>query len=99
MVAAAFTVVLICCVPAVLTAKQVKLGPVLLQVLRMPLFQLPQLITQLVNAQVAIGRLQEFLAAEEQPPMETLPPAKPGNQHWNLLTSACCSGTFTLELH
>ena len=35
----------------------------------MPLFMLPQLVTQLVNARVAINRLQEFLAAEEQPPL------------------------------
>ena len=49
-----------------------------LQVLRMPLFQLPQLITQLVNAQVAINRLSEFLAAEQKPPEELLEPAAKG---------------------
>ena len=49
-----------------------------LQVLRMPLFQLPQLITQLVNAQVAINRLSEFLSAEQKPPEELLEPAAKG---------------------
>ena len=49
-----------------------------MQVLRMPLFQLPQLITQLVNARVALTRLQEFLAAPQQPPARALPPAEPG---------------------
>ena len=48
------------------------------QVLRMPLFQLPQLITQLVNAQVAMTRLQQFLAAEEKPAEELLEPAQKG---------------------
>ena len=51
---------------------------VLPQVLRMPLFQLPQLITQLVNARVAITRLQQFLAAPEKPPSDYLPAAEPG---------------------
>ena len=50
----------------------------------MPLFQLPQLISQLVNAQVALNRLSEFLAAEEQGPMPTLPAVQQGEQ----LTSA-----------
>ena len=49
-----------------------------LQVLRMPLFQLPQLITQLVNARVAITRLQQFLAAPQKPPADYLPPAETG---------------------
>jgi ABC-type bacteriocin/lantibiotic exporter with double-glycine peptidase domain len=44
----------------------------------MPLFQLPQLITQLVNARVAMTRLQEFLSAPQQPPSRALPPAEPG---------------------
>jgi hypothetical protein len=48
------------------------------QVLRMPLFQLPQLITQLVNARVALTRLQQFLAAPEKPPSDYLPAAEPG---------------------
>jgi len=47
-------------------------------VLRLPLFQLPQLITQLVNARVAIVRLQEFLAAPQEPPAPMLPPAQSG---------------------
>ena len=46
----------------------------------MPLFQLPQLISQLVNAQVALNRLSEFLAAEEQGPMPTLPAVQQGEQ-------------------
>ena len=48
------------------------------QILRMPLFQLPQLISQLVNAQVAITRLREFLAAAEQHTMPETHPAAPG---------------------
>ena len=48
------------------------------QVLRLPLFQLPQLITQLVNARVAMVRLQEYLAAPQEPPAPVLPPAQEG---------------------
>ena len=48
------------------------------QVLRLPLFQLPQLITQLVNARVAMVRLQEYLAAPQEPPAPMLPPAQKG---------------------
>lgn len=44
----------------------------------MPLFQLPQLISQLVNAQVAITRLREFLAAAEQHTMPETEAAGPG---------------------
>lgn len=55
-----------------------------LQILRMPLFQLPQLISQLVNAQVAITRLREFLAAAEQHTMPETEPAEPGQ---NLLST------------
>ena len=46
------------------------------QVLRLPLFQLPQLITQLVNARVAMVRLQEYLAAPQEPPAPMLPPRR-----------------------
>ena len=48
------------------------------QVLRLPLFQLPQLITQLVNARVAMVRLQEYLASPQEPPAPMLPPAQKG---------------------
>lgn len=48
------------------------------QVLRMPLFQLPQLVTQLVNARVALHRLEELLAADQQPSIPALPAAAPG---------------------
>ena len=44
----------------------------------MPLFMLPQLVSQLVNARVALNRLQEFLAAEEQPALPEKPAAAPG---------------------
>ena len=47
----------------------------------MPLFQLPQLLNQIVNAQVALGRLQELLAADSQDPIPQLPPAKEGVVH------------------
>ena len=46
--------------------------------LRLPLFMLPQLISQLVNAQVAIQRLEEFLVAEEQEALPEKPAAGPG---------------------
>ncbi|CAK0780401.1 hypothetical protein CVIRNUC_005040 [Coccomyxa viridis] len=61
-----------------LTAAEAFTSLSLFTVLRMPLFQLPQLITQLVNAQVAINRLSEFLAAEQKPPEELLEPAAKG---------------------
>ena len=51
------------------------------QVLRLPLFMLPQLISQLVNARVAIQRLEEFLVADEQEPLPEKPVAKPGEVH------------------
>ena len=52
-----------------------------MQILRMPLFQLPQLISQLVNAQVAITRLREFLAAAVQQSMPETAPASTGISH------------------
>ena len=55
----------------------------------MPLFQLPQLISQLVNAQVAITRLREFLAAAEQ---HSMPETNPANSGW------CSDCTETLDL-
>ncbi|CAL8468910.1 g8451 [Coccomyxa elongata] len=61
-----------------LTAAEAFTSLALFTVLRMPLFQLPQLITQLVNARVALNRLQEFLSAPQQPPARALPPAEPG---------------------
>jgi len=39
----------------------------LFKVMRMPLFTFPNLITNLTNCQVAIGRLQEMIRADEQP--------------------------------
>ncbi len=50
----------------------------LFSVLRMPLFQLPQLISQVINARVALTRIQAFLAADQQPDLPVLPPAQPG---------------------
>eukprot|EP00271_Cylindrocystis_brebissonii_P007833 TRINITY_DN2165_c0_g1_i1.p1 TRINITY_DN2165_c0_g1~~TRINITY_DN2165_c0_g1_i1.p1 ORF type:complete len:1709 (-),score=349.89 TRINITY_DN2165_c0_g1_i1:1265-6391(-) len=38
----------------------------LFSILRMPLYMLPQLITQVVNANVSVKRLQEMLLAEER---------------------------------
>lgn len=63
---------------------QVLTHAVMLQILRMPLFQLPQLISQLVNAQVAITRLREFLAAAEQHTMAESPPSSPGTAGHNM---------------
>ena len=50
-----------------------------MQVLRLPLFQLPQLITQLVNAQVSIKRIEEFLAASRSDPLPQLAAAPAGD--------------------
>ena len=50
----------------------------LLAILRFPIFQLPQLINGLVAASVSVQRLQQLLLAEEQEPMEVLPPAGAG---------------------
>ena len=54
----------------------------------MPLFQLPQLISQLVNAQVALTRLREFLAAAEQHTMAENPPSGPGTASVTALLTA-----------
>ena len=50
----------------------------LFTVLRMPLFQLPQLISQVINARVALNRIQAFLAADEQPDLPLQPPVPEG---------------------
>lgn len=44
----------------------------------MPLFQLPQLVTQLVNAKVALSRLEELLAANQQDLLKLQDPATKG---------------------
>lgn len=49
------------------------------QVLRFPLFQLPQLVTQLVNARVALTRLEELLAASQQDRLQLRDPATKGH--------------------
>lgn len=46
--------------------------------LRLPLFMLLQLVSQLVNARVAIDCLQEVLGVEEQQPMLQKPAAQQG---------------------
>lgn len=46
--------------------------------LRFPLFQLPQLVTQLVNAKVALTRLEEMLAADQQERLQLRDPATKG---------------------
>ncbi|KAK9802963.1 hypothetical protein WJX72_012534 [[Myrmecia] bisecta] len=74
-----------------LTAAKAFTSLSLFTVLRMPLFQLPQLITQLVNARVALQRLQSFLVAEEQPNVPPLPPAKKGQ------TAIQLTGEFTWD--
>eukprot|EP00803_Ostreobium_quekettii_P010076 evm.model.scf_1807.1 EVM.evm.TU.scf_1807.1 scf_1807:280-13061(-) len=47
-------------------------------ILRFPLFQLPLLVNQLINAGVSIKRMQEFLSSQEQPEMEATPAAPAG---------------------
>uniref|UniRef100_A0A7N0T3S0 ABC-type xenobiotic transporter n=1 Tax=Kalanchoe fedtschenkoi TaxID=63787 RepID=A0A7N0T3S0_KALFE len=62
----------------------------LFSVLRFPLFMLPNVITQVVNARVSVNRLEELLLAEERvllpnPPLEPGLPAisiKNGNFAW-----------------
>ncbi|KAG2427456.1 hypothetical protein HXX76_012392 [Chlamydomonas incerta] len=51
---------------------------VLFNVLRFPLFQLPQLVAQLSAARVSLGRLRDFLAADAADPPPPLPAAQPG---------------------
>ena len=68
-----------------------------LQVLRLPLFQLPQLITQLVNAQVSIKRIEEFLAAPKSDPLEQLPAAAAGRSPLNCWLLECCSACLTFS--
>ncbi|GAX80188.1 hypothetical protein CEUSTIGMA_g7626.t1 [Chlamydomonas eustigma] len=50
----------------------------LFNVLRLPLFMLPQLMSQLTQARVSLGRLQEFLQADDLDDEPPLPPAKKG---------------------
>ena len=45
----------------------------------MPLFQLPQLVTQLVNARVALTRLEELLSANQQDRLQLRDAATKGN--------------------
>ncbi|GMH44339.1 hypothetical protein BSKO_12273 [Bryopsis sp. KO-2023] len=61
-----------------LTAKKAFTSVTLFNVLRVPLFQLPQLITQLTQASVSIRRLEDFFGEEEQDKRNSLPPAKKG---------------------
>ena len=61
-----------------LTATQAFTSMTLFTLLRIPLFMLPQLITQLINTLVGLRRIQEFLAAEEQPGIQLLAPAPRG---------------------
>lgn len=44
----------------------------------MPLFQLPQLISQVINARVALNRIQAFLAADQQPDLPVQPAVEKG---------------------
>lgn len=50
----------------------------LFNVLRYPLFLLPQLLQQVTQARVSMNRLQDFLLAESLTNSEALPAAKPG---------------------
>lgn len=69
------TITPFCCAPYVFAAFT---SLTLLGVLQVPLFQMPMLVSGLVAARVAMGRLQAILASEEQPPLGALPPAAPG---------------------
>lgn len=55
----------------------------LFSILRMPLFQLPQLISQVINARVAIKRIEAFLSADRQGVLEEDPPVQKGASHIN----------------
>lgn len=79
-----------------LTASRAFTSMSLFSVLRMPLFTLPQLITQVVSSNVALSRLQELLLAEERkldsnPPLDPGLPAievKGGDYSWDLLAES-----------
>ena len=71
----------LCCRSALgneLTASRAFTSLTLFTLLRVPLFMLPHLISQIINTMVGLDRMREFLAAEEQPGLELLPVAKPG---------------------
>src|SRR5690606_4398318 len=50
----------------------------LFDILRFPLFMLPQVISNLVEAKVSITRIEEFLQAPERIPVPTGPTYKKG---------------------
>ncbi|XP_026390011.1 ABC transporter C family member 2-like [Papaver somniferum] len=78
----------------------------LFAVLRFPLFMLPNLITQVVNANVSLKRLEELFLAEERlllpnPPLEPSLPAisiKNGNFSWDSKAEKPTLSNINLEI-
>ncbi|KAI3852205.1 hypothetical protein MKX03_012277, partial [Papaver bracteatum] len=78
----------------------------LFAVLRFPLFMLPNLITQVVNANVSLKRLEELFLAEERlllpnPPLEPNLPAisiKNGNFSWDSKAEKPTLSNINLEI-
>eukprot|EP00210_Caulerpa_lentillifera_P008090 g7724.t1 len=74
-----------------LTASKAFVSLTLFNILRFPLFQLPQVITQLTQAGVSLRRLEGFMMSQEQPnepPSDPVPKGEPaivvkGNFTWN----------------
>lgn len=62
-----------------LTASKAFVSLTLFDVLRFPLFQLPQVITQVTQAGVSLRRLESFLKAQEQSRNPVSDPVPPGN--------------------
>lgn len=62
----------------------------LFSILRMPLFQLPQLISQVISARVAIKRIEAFLAADRQGVLQEDPPVQKGAPHKNACFGSAC---------
>ena len=61
-----------------LSSTQAFVSLALFNLLRFPLFLLPQLLQQVTQAQVSLGRLQDFLQADTLDDAAPLPAAKPG---------------------
>ncbi|XP_021729901.1 ABC transporter C family member 2-like [Chenopodium quinoa] len=78
----------------------------LFAVLRFPLFMLPNIITQVVNANVSLKRLEELLLAEERvllpnPPLDPALPAvsiKNGNFSWDLKAEKPTLANINLDI-
>ena len=71
-----------------LSSTQAFVSLALFNLLRFPLFLLPQLLQQVTQAQVSLGRLQDFLQADTLDDAAPLPAAKPGESPWRWTPAA-----------